>query len=61
MVATQQKPKTTANFKFGTGFFSVFPFWPILTGLMGSGLVVLVDYNSFYEAFVGLYRHKVCH
>ena len=39
-VATQKKPKTTANFKFGTGFFRVFfsvsPFWPILTGLTGS-------------------------
>ena len=41
-----KKPKTTANFKFGTGFFvsfwcfsflfSVFPFRPILTGLTGS-------------------------
>ena len=38
-VATQKKPNATANFKFGTGFFRfflVFPFWPILTGLMGS-------------------------
>ena len=47
-----KKPKTTANFKFGT-VFSVFfgsfrfPFWPILTGLMGSDKVVLVGYNSF--------------
>ena len=46
----KKKPNATANFKFGTGFFrfffgfffgfirffSVFPFWPILTGLTGS-------------------------
>ena len=45
-----KKPNATANFKFGTGFFSVFfgfflvffdffsvfPFWPILTGLTAS-------------------------
>ena len=35
--------------------FSVFPFWPILTGLTGSGLVVFVDYNSFYKTFAGLF------
>ena len=34
-----------------------FPFWPILTGLTGSGLVVLVGYNSSYKTFVGLNRH----
>ena len=31
-----KKAKTTANFKLGTGFFLVFPFWPILIGLTGS-------------------------
>ena len=41
-----KKTKTTANFKFGTGFFGFFfgfpdffgffSFWPILTGLTGS-------------------------
>ena len=64
------KPKTTANFKFGTvfssfffGFFGflVFPFWPILTGLTGSVLVVLAGYNSFYKTFAGLHRHYVCY
>ena len=45
-IATQKKPNATANFKFGTGFFrffwvflgffSVFPFWSILTGLTAS-------------------------
>ena len=38
-VETQKKPNATANFKFGTGFlgfFSVFPFRQILTGLTDS-------------------------
>ena len=52
-----KKPNTTANFKFGTGFFgyfsfffvfSGFPFWQILTGLTDSCLVVLVGCNRHY-------------
>ena len=45
-------------FGFFLFFFSFFfSFWPILTGLTSSGLVVLVGFNSFYETFTGLYRH----
>ena len=36
-------------------FFSVFPFWSILTGLTGSCLVVLVGYNSFYNRLNSLH------
>ena len=38
-------------------FFSDFKFCPILTGLTGSGLVVLVGYNSFYKTFARFSRH----
>ena len=50
-----KKPNAASNFKFGTdffgffpGFFFVFPFWQIFTGLTGSCSVVLVGYNSSY-------------
>ena len=61
MGCNPKKPKATANFIFGTGFFGVFfsdfKFCPILTGLTGSGLVVLVGYNSFYKTFARFSRH----
>ena len=39
-------------------FFSVFPFWPILTGLTGSDFkVVLVGYSSFYKTCAGFNIH----
>ena len=59
-----KKPNATANFKFGTVFlvfsffFSVFPFWPILTGSTGKcKWSSLVSYKSFFKTFAGLYRH----
>ena len=47
-----KKPKTTANFKFGAGFFFVFFLgFSVFFGFFHfgrfSGLVVLVGYNSF--------------
>ena len=61
-VATQKKTERYRKFQIWDWFFrffSVFPFWPILTGLTGSCYVVLVGYNSLYKTFAGLYRHKV--
>ena len=56
-----KKSKTTANFKLGTVFFfcffRFFHLWPILTGLTGSAILVLVGNDSLYETFTGFHRH----
>ena len=59
-VATQKNRRLQqiSNFKFGTGFFfRFFHFGRCLTGLTGSGLVVLIDLKSFYKTLAGLHRH----